>query len=47
MRGKCRVSQGAPELERADRKPYRISGESQLACFAGLDADDRNLLGMW
>jgi hypothetical protein len=36
----------APERERADRKPYRLSREGQLACFAGLHADDRDLLGV-
>jgi hypothetical protein len=41
----CRVSQGAAERERADRKPHRLSGERQLACFARLHADDSDLLG--
>jgi hypothetical protein len=45
MRRECRVSQRAPERERADRKPYRLSGEGQLARFARLHADDRDLLG--
>ena len=43
MRRKCRVSQRAPERERADRKPYGLSGNGQLACFARLHADDRDL----
>jgi hypothetical protein len=46
MRRKCRVSQRAPERERADRKPYLLSGEGQLACFASPHADDPDLLGV-
>jgi hypothetical protein len=39
-------SQGTPERERADGKPDRFSDERQLACFARLDADDRDLRGV-
>ena len=46
MRCKCRVGQMAPERERADNNPYRLSRHGQLACFAGLRADDRDLLGV-
>jgi hypothetical protein len=45
MRRKRCVSQRAPERERADRKPSRLSGKGQLACFARLHADDRDLFG--
>jgi hypothetical protein len=46
MRCECRVSQGTPERERTDRKPYRLSGAGQLLCFASLHADNRDLLGV-
>jgi hypothetical protein len=44
MRRKCRIGQRAPEREQADRKPDRLSGEGQLACFARVHAENRDLL---
>jgi hypothetical protein len=46
LRRESRVSKSGPERERADRKPHRLSGESQLACLARVHADDRDLLGV-
>jgi hypothetical protein len=45
MRRKSRVSQRAPERERADRKPYLLRREGHLAFFASPHADDPGLLG--
>jgi hypothetical protein len=47
MRRKCRIGERAPEREQADRKPDRLSGEGQLACFARVHADDRDLFSVW
>jgi hypothetical protein len=46
MRRKCRISERAPEREQADRQPDRLSGEGQLACFARVHADNRDLLSV-
>ena len=46
LRRKCGAGQSAAERERADRKAGRLSGKRQLACFAGLHPDDRDLRGM-
>src|SRR5689334_1011076 len=46
MRRKRRVSQRAPECKRADREPRARRRTGQLACFARLHADDRDLFGV-
>jgi hypothetical protein len=46
MRRKGLVRQAAPERERVDRKSNRLGGECQLAGFARLHADDRDVLGV-
>src|ERR1700733_6830873 len=40
-------ARGAPERERADREPHRLSGRGQFVRFARLHADDRDLFGVW
>jgi hypothetical protein len=46
MRRKCRIGHRAPERENADRQPDRRIGVGQLACFARVHADDRDLLSV-
>jgi hypothetical protein len=46
MRRKSRIGQRAPEREQAYRQPDRLSGEGQLASFARLHAENRDLLSV-
>jgi hypothetical protein len=46
MRRKCRIGERAPEGEQADRKPDRLSGEGQLACFARVRTENRDLFSV-